>query len=222
MQLHARPDPFRLSEQELRDRAAARLFSAPPAQPAAEGPVPPSDFDLNPEAEAELGARLGRRPAAVLIPVVAGPDMTVLLTQRTDHLPAHAGQIAFPGGKIDEVDAGPLETALREAEEEIGLQRALVEPLGYLDGYHTGTGFRIVPVVGLIRPGFALNPNQAEVSEVFEVPLAFLMNPANHRTDARVFMGRERYYYAMPYRERYIWGATAGILRNMYARLFST
>lgn len=182
---------------------------------------PPSDFDLNPSAFIDWSGHLAARPAAVLVPVVVRDDLFVLLTERTPHLAAHAGQIAFPGGKPDPGDSGPVETALREAQEEIGLDRRFVEPLGFLDDYRTGTGFAVTPVVALVGPGFTLEPNTDEVASVFEVPLAFLMNPANHRIDARTLGGRDRHFYAMPFGERYIWGATAGIIRNMHDKLFA-
>ncbi len=158
----------------------------------------------------------------MLVPVIARGDVTLLFTQRTDHLPAHAGQIAFPGGKMDDGDDGPVATALREAHEEIGLDPALVEPLGLLDPYRTGTGYLITPVVALIEPGFRLSLNRNEVVDAFEVPLAFLMDARNHQTHGRVIGGRERRFHAMPYGERFIWGATAGILKNMHERLFRT
>lgn len=165
------------------------------------------------------------RPAAVLIPIVRRdetPDneATVLLTQRASALRSHAGQIAFPGGKIDHEDGSPLAAALREAEEEIGLERRFVNPLGYLDPYISGTGFRIVPVVALVDPGFSLIINPGEVDDAFEVPLSFLMQPANHQLHAAEWQGRTRRYYAMPFGERYIWGATAGIIHNLYTRLY--
>ncbi len=161
------------------------------------------------------------RPAAVLIPVVDHPQPTVLLTQRSAHLNEHAGQISFPGGKIDASDASPLDAALREAEEEVGLAREFVDPIGYLDLYGTSFGFRILPTVARVRPGFKLRISAAEVDDAFEVPLAFLMNPANHQLLSKQFRGVERHYYAMPYEERYIWGATAGILRVLYERIFA-
>jgi 8-oxo-dGTP pyrophosphatase MutT (NUDIX family) len=160
------------------------------------------------------------RPAAVLVPVVDHPEPTVLLTLRTTDLATHAGQIAFPGGKIDPGDASPLAAALREAEEEIGLDRRHVEPLGYCDLYLSATGFRIVPAVARVAPAFRLTVNPAEVEEVFEVPLAFLMGPENHQQHSREWRGMMRTYYAMPFGERYIWGVTAGILRNLYERLY--
>ncbi len=160
------------------------------------------------------------RPAAVLIPVVDHPEPTVLLTQRSLHLNSHAGQIAFPGGKIDATDASPVDAALREAEEEVGLSREFVEPVGYLDLYGTAFGFRILPTVARVRPGFSLTINHSEVDDAFEVPLSFLMNPANHQVHSKEFRGMERFYYAMPFAERYIWGATAGILRVLYERIY--
>jgi 8-oxo-dGTP pyrophosphatase MutT (NUDIX family) len=160
------------------------------------------------------------RPAAVLIPIVDHPEPTVLLTQRSPHLVDHAGQISFPGGKIDAADASPRDAALREAEEEIGLQRAFVDPLGYLDVYGTSFGFRILPTVARVTPGFTLSINHSEVDDAFEVPLAFLMDPQNHQLHSKEFRGVERTYYAMPFAERYIWGATAGILRVLYERIY--
>jgi 8-oxo-dGTP pyrophosphatase MutT (NUDIX family) len=160
------------------------------------------------------------RPAAVLIPVVDHPQPTVLLTQRSAHLSDHAGQISFPGGKIDPIDATPLDAALREAFEEVGLTREFIDPIGYLDLYATSFGFRILPTVARIRPGFQLTINAAEVDDAFEVPLAFLMDPDNHQLHSREFRGMERSFYAMPFAERYIWGATAGILRVLYERIY--
>jgi 8-oxo-dGTP pyrophosphatase MutT (NUDIX family) len=162
------------------------------------------------------------RPAAVLIAVVEHEQPTILLTQRATHLRDHAGQISFPGGKIDATDASPLDAALREAEEEIGLDRAFVEPLGYLDLYGTAFGFRILPTVARVKPGFQLTINENEVESAFEVPLAFLMDPLNHQIHSKEFRGMERSYYAMPFAERYIWGATAGILRVLYERICLT
>ncbi|MDB5633199.1 MAG: hydrolase [Tardiphaga sp.] len=159
------------------------------------------------------------RPAAVLIAVVEHEQPTILLTQRAAHLNDHAGQISFPGGKIDPTDASPLDAALREAEEEVGLDRSFVEPIGYLDLYATGFGFRILPTVARVKPGFTLAINENEVESAFEVPLAFLMDPANHQLHSKEFRGIERSYYAMPFAERYIWGATAGILRVLYERI---
>ncbi|HEY2756267.1 MAG TPA: CoA pyrophosphatase, partial [Pseudolabrys sp.] len=152
------------------------------------------------------------RPAAVLVPVVDHPEPTVLLTQRAQHLPNHPGQVSFPGGKIESSDADPLAAALRETEEEIGLDRGHVEPLGYLDLYMTTLGYRIVPTIARVKPGFALMLNTAEVDNVFEVPLAFVMDRANVQRHSRDWQGMTRHYYAITFGERYIWGVTAGIL----------
>jgi 8-oxo-dGTP pyrophosphatase MutT (NUDIX family) len=179
------------------------------------------DWDLNPELLADFAVMKPPRPAAVLIGIVARSQLMVLLTQRTHTLSTHAGQIAFPGGKVEPDDGGPIEAALRESFEEIGLDRANIEPLGFIDGYRTGTGFNVSPVVALVRPDFVLRPDPREVDEVFEVPLAFLMNEANHEKHTRDWRGRQRHYYAMPYEGRYIWGATAGMLKNLYQRLFA-
>lgn len=159
------------------------------------------------------------KPAAVLIPIVAHGEGTILLTQRAGDLPDHSGQIAFPGGKIDPGDASPLDTALREAEEEIGLDRSHVRPLGYIPPFLSRTGYLITPVVGLVMPPFRLEPNPHEVADIFEVPLGFLMDPRNHQMQSRVWQGARRHFYAMPYGERYIWGITASILRNLWERL---
>jgi 8-oxo-dGTP pyrophosphatase MutT (NUDIX family) len=158
--------------------------------------------------------------AAVLIPIVMHAEPTVLLTQRTAHMSTHAGQIAFPGGKLDEEDADATAAAQREAYEEVGLEPGWLEVLGQLPLYTTGSAFLVTPVVALVRPGFRLQPNVHEVSDVFEVPLSFLMNPANHRHHQVEWQGVQRQWLSMPYhdglQERFIWGATAGMLRNFY------
>ena len=160
-----------------------------------------------------------RTPAAVLLGLVARPEGPhVILTQRTAHLRDHAGQISLPGGRIEPTDEGPAAAALREAFEEIGLAPGKVELLGGLRHYDTVTGFRIHPVVGWIEPPVELAPDPFEVAEVFEVPLGFALDPLNHRRDSYVRNGEVRHFYVLPYRERYIWGATAGILVN-FARL---
>ena len=161
------------------------------------------------------------RPAAVLVPVVEREQPMVLLTQRAAHLNDHAGQVAFPGGKIDATDPSPMYAALREAEEEIGLDADFVEPIGYMDLYGTPFGYRILPMVARVSPGFELRVNRSEVDDVFEVPLAFLMNPANHFLKTREFRDFTRSYYEMPYGDRYVWGVTAGILRVLYQRMFA-
>jgi 8-oxo-dGTP pyrophosphatase MutT (NUDIX family) len=179
----------------------------------------PSDWDLDPELKGDLAVMQPPRPAAVLVPIVLRSSLTVLLTQRSHDMPSHPGQISFPGGKVEPQDPTPLSCALREAQEEIGLDAEHVEPLGYLDSYRTGTGFQITPVVAFVRPGFEPVLDPREVVEIFEVPLAFLMHEANHQKDSREWRGRTRSFYAMPYQGRYIWGATAGMLKNMHQRL---
>lgn len=179
----------------------------------------PSDFDLNPSARKEAQGQIAARPAAVLVPVIKRPQPTVLFTLRPDHLTVHRGQISFPGGKVESGDDSPVATALREAREEIGLAPSDVNIVGYLDRYHTATGFLISPVVALVPQTFSPAPDPTEVDEVFEVPLAFLMNPDNHRVESKMYKQKIRKFYVMPYRNRYIWGATAGILRNLYMRL---
>ncbi len=191
----------------LRLNALRQRFSAPPA--------------WEPEVRAEPRF-VQRTPAAaaVLVPLVARPEPTLLLTERTRHLSNHSGQVAFPGGKVDQSDAGVVDAALREAEEEVGLARTHVHVLGTLPVYTTGTAFVITPVVAWVEPGFTLQPNPGEVADVFEVPLAFLLNPAHHRRHAFEADGLRREWFSMPYQdgavERFIWGATAGMLRNFY------
>jgi 8-oxo-dGTP pyrophosphatase MutT (NUDIX family) len=210
--------PF--SEADFRLRASRGLHREPPSSLAPEEVRSPGDFDLNPGLAAELEGHPPPRPAAVLVPIIARASLSVLLTLRTDSLPRHAGQIAFPGGRMEERDADPLAAALRETQEEIGLSPSFVEPLGYLDAYRTGTGYRIFPVVALVREGFELALDANEVADAFEVPLDFLMDARNHKTHTRSWQGSERRFYAMPFEQRYIWGATAGIMKNMHERLF--
>lgn len=211
----------RLDGAEFFERAGKRLTLDVPAGLDDPDMVPRrGDHDIDPVMEAIARVR-PIKPAAVLIPVVAREEPTVLLTQRTTHLPDHPGQVAFPGGKIDKGDTSPLDAALREATEEIGLDRRFAFPVGYLDVYMTTLGYRIVPVLARVHPGFALSLNPAEVETTFEVPLAFLMQSANHQRHSREWQGMIRTYYAMPFGERYIWGVTAGILRNLYERIYA-
>lgn len=191
----------------LQLQALQARFAAPPAW----------------EPEVRVEPRFTQRQpaqAAVLLSLVARPEPTLLLTQRTSHLSTHSGQIAFPGGKVDASDADVVAAALREAEEEVGLAREFVQVLGTLPVYTTGTAFIVTPVVALVRPGFTLTPNAGEVADVFEVPLSFLLDPANHRRHTLTAEGVRRDWFSMPYRdgevERFIWGATAGMLRNFY------
>lgn len=156
------------------------------------------------------------KAAAVLVPIVEHEDgLTVLLTRRTDHLADHAGQVSFPGGRIEPEDIDPEHAALREAQEEVGLPPEQVELVGRLDIYRTRTGFEVVPVVGLVRPPLRLTADPYEVAEVFEVPLSFIVDPANHELHSREWRGAKRSFYVLPYEGRYIWGATAGMLVNL-------
>ena len=174
------------------------------------------DRDLNPS----LSPRSPRRCAAVLVPIVERRHgHTVLLTRRSDHLHDHPGQVCFPGGRLDDTDHGPIDAALRETTEEIGLVREFVELAGLLDGYETVTGYGVTPVVAFIRPGFDLTLDEFEVAEVFEVPLAFFLDEASCRIHSGVRDGRRRYFYAFEYDSRYIWGATAGMLVNLQQRI---
>lgn len=201
-------------------RAQARLSLDVPAGLADPDVIPRrGDHDLDPVVSAIAAVR-PIKPAAVLIPVIEREEPMVLLTQRAIHLPDHAGQIAFPGGKIDRSDPTPLAASLREAHEEIGLDGGYVQPIGYLDLYMTTLGYRIVPTLARVQPGFSLALNRAEVDDVFEVPLSFLMEAANHQRHSREWQGMTRTYYAIPFGERYIWGVTAGILRNLYERIY--
>ena len=215
-------DDSDLDSGEFFARARARLdFNVPPGL--TDATIIPASGDAGTDRMIQIVAQERPiRPAAVLIPVVAHAEPTVLLTQRAAHLNDHAGQISFPGGKIDPADATPVDAALREAWEEGGLEPDFVDPVGYLDLYATGFGFRILPTVARVRPGFELRINDNEVESAFEVPLAFLMDPANHQLHSKEFRGVERSYYAMPFAERYIWGATAGILRVLYERLYKS
>lgn len=164
------------------------------------------------------------RPAAVLVPLIDHPSgLTVMLTRRTDTLPDHPGQIAFPGGRLEPLDDGPLDAALRETEEETGLPRHFVRPVGYLPSYLTITGYSVVPVVGFVRPGFEYRPDPVEVAEIFEVPLEFILSPGNHRRESREYRGHEVSYYVIPWkvgrREYRIWGATAAMLIDFARRV---
>jgi len=197
---------------ELRPNALRSRFALPPA--------------WQPELRSEPKF-MDRQPmqAAVLIPIVMRNEPTVLLTQRTEQMSTHSGQIAFPGGKCDVDDADATAAALREAFEEVGLESGFVDVLGQLPIYTTGSAFIVTPVVALVTPGFVLKPNAQEVSDVFEVPLQFVMNPANHRHHQVHWQGLQRQWLSMPYldgaTERFIWGATAGMLRNFYRFLIA-
>ena len=199
-------------------RAHARLGFDVPASLTDQNVIPTKgDPEVDPLIEAAF-TDFPLKGAAVLIGVVDRPQPTIILTQRTQHLRSHAGQIAFPGGKIDPEDASPKDAALREAEEEIGLDRKFVEPIGYLDVYPTKFGFRVMPLLARVQPDFTLKISPDEVEDAFEVPLAFLMDPANHKLVQRE-SGRWS-LYEMPFGDRFIWGATAGMLRALYERIY--
>ncbi len=208
------------TEEQLRRRVHQRLggeISHPP------GPLETAgDHELNPEWPAAGHHGPVRRPSAVLVPLtIRQSGIWVLMTRRADHLANHAGQIAFPGGKICPADRAPVNAALREAQEEIGLHPSYVDVIGRLDDYRTATGFDIAPFIGIVRSGFTLVPDANEVADILQVPLAFVMTPANHQIREVIWRGQPRRFYAMPYKKHYIWGATAGILRRMYERLYS-
>jgi len=170
------------------------------------------DHDLN-----GFRPKPDNREAAVLVPIVKRTDgLNVLFTRRTDHLNHHPGQISFPGGHTEEHDESAEHAALRETHEEVGLPESYIQTIGRLNDYVTRTGFRVTPVVGLVEYPYPSDPDDHEVAEVFEVPFSFLMDPANHQKCSRIFMGKRRYFWAMPYQDYYIWGATAGMLKNLY------
>jgi 8-oxo-dGTP pyrophosphatase MutT (NUDIX family) len=176
-----------------------------------------SDYDLNPLAQRPALRELA--PAAVLIPIVRRSEPTVLFTRRTVHLARHAGQVSFPGGRLHEDDPSLVETALRETREETGIGPSFVSVAGFLDAYETGTGFAILPVVGLLGEGFSLMPDPQEVAEIFEVPLPFLLDAANCERQTGEWRGEKREFYSFRYERHHIWGATAAIVVNLRERL---
>lgn len=179
------------------------------------------DHRFNPDL-APFFERSQLRDAAVLIPVVdRGDEAGVILTKRTEKLRSHSGQISFPGGRLDPTDPTPEFAALRETEEEIGLTSDYIEVVGRMPDYISGSGFRISPVLSVVKPGFRLTINEDEVDDAFEVPLSFLMDPANHNRESGIWQDQERFFYTMPFGERYIWGITAGIIRTLYERLYA-
>jgi 8-oxo-dGTP pyrophosphatase MutT (NUDIX family) len=207
--------PAAVSPDELVRRLAAQ--GRPGRRRSPHGPAecarPRGDHDLNPDF---FDPDQALTPAAVLVPIVTrAPGLTVLLTRRTDHLHDHAGQVSFPGGRIDPGDHDAEAAALRETEEEIGLPRRHIRLAGRLDTYVTRTGFEVTPLVGLVTPPFPITPDSFEVAEVFEVPLGLFLDPASREMHSRVFQGKERHFYAFRYDAYYIWGATAGMLVNL-------
>ena len=198
---------------EIVRRVSERSRRLASGLPVSQAPVG-SDFFLN----GLVSVPETYKPAAVLVPLVKrSSGVTVLLTQRTEDMPSHAGQVAFPGGRRHPEDVDAIATALRETEEEVGIERRFIDVIGTVDFYRTGTGYEITPVVGMVEPGFVTRADPREVAAVFEVPLGHFLDEKNHRIDSRkVADGLERRFYAMPYGERYIWGATAGMLKNLH------
>jgi len=206
------PRGRRLTPEQVRERLAQSIAGERASDPATIAQVR-GDHSLVPGGAPPATALT---PAAVLVPLVMQPqELTVLLTQRTAHLAAHAGQISFPGGSTEAHDRDSIETALRETEEEVGLPRDYVEVIGRLDTYVTSTGFEVTPVVGLVRAPYPMKPDPFEVAEIFEVPLSFILDPQNRKRDSREYKGRLRQFFVFPYADRYIWGATAGMLVNL-------
>jgi 8-oxo-dGTP pyrophosphatase MutT (NUDIX family) len=211
--------PFTASE--FFSRAQERLTFDVPSGFADPNVIPRHDQQgADPTLVAAIAGVRPIRLAAVLVPIIDGDELSVLLTQRTAHLKDHAGQISFPGGKIDASDESPAAAALREAEEEIALPHRFVQPIGYLDVHMTPFGHRIMPVLARVQPGFALRFNKGEVDDAFEVPLTFLMTPQNHKRESRNWNGFTINLYAIPFGDRNIWGATAAIIRNLYERVY--
>jgi 8-oxo-dGTP pyrophosphatase MutT (NUDIX family) len=199
---------------DFRKRAELHLSNSPPLD------WNRSDDDMNDRARM-IPDGVVTKPAAVLVPIVLRADgPTVLLTQRHADLSKHAGQIAFPGGRMDAGETA-LAAALREAHEEIGLESQFVSPLGYLDGYLTITNYMVTPVVALVREGFTLQAQPNEVDDIFEVPLSFLMDAQNRQTQSREWKGMTRFFYVYPHGDRTIWGATAGMIKNLHDRLYN-
>ncbi len=209
---------FAFTAEDVAELARARLYTEARFAPEDSAHSDLAIAGMNPPAELLAAAK----PAAVLIPLLAREEgLTMLLTRRSAGLRQHSGQIAFPGGRIDADDDGPLGAALRAAEEEIGLAPRHVTPLGFLGPYFSTTGFRITPVVALMDAAAPLKPNAGEVDGVFEVPFAFVMDCANHQTHEREWQGQMRRYFAIPHGDHYIWGVTAGIIRMLWLRLYA-
>ncbi len=204
----------------LRDLVTTRLAPPPPPGKLPMDPPARGDYDLTPALRETLPQDRALRHAAVLVPIIDhAHGATVLLTQRTKHLKNHAGQVSFPGGRVEESDAGAVAAALRETAEEIGLAESFIEVIGQLDAYETGTGFHITPVVGLVRPGFTLALDAFEVEAAFEVSLDHILDVASHERRSGFWQGTERHYWVIAHPERYIWGATAGMLVDLARKL---
>jgi len=202
------------TESQILNQLANQLLQAP-------GPVEPrrSDYDLNPDV---LDRPEALSDAAVLVPLIKGRPWSILFTRRAESMSTHAGQISFPGGRVDPEDRDHVHTALRETEEEIGVSADQIEIAGFLDTYETRTGYKITPVVGLIQPGFQLNINTHEVADVFEVPLMHALDDRNYEQHSLEWEGKLRFFYALSYQNHYIWGATAGMLKSLHDRVSKT
>jgi 8-oxo-dGTP pyrophosphatase MutT (NUDIX family) len=201
--------------------SAADFRARAAAQPAIRAGDDYGDHRFNP-GHPRIASKKALRYAAVLIPVIdRGAEATVLLTKRAEKLRNHSGQVAFPGGTIDATDPTAEFTALRETMEEIGLAESFIQVIGRMPDYVAGSGYRIVPVLGVVHPGFSLTLNPDEVDVAFEVPLSFLMDPANHRRDSRMWNDLEWFFYEIPYGGQRVWGVTAGIIRTLYERLYA-
>ena len=222
MEFYLTSQKFEFTADELRRLAQGTLLQeVPPSSLDFSLPSGRSDFDLNPDYHEDLSEKAMTRPAAVLIPVISYENgARILLTRRPKDMASHPGQVAFPGGKVEKTDENIVAAALREAKEEVGLDPGLVDTIGYLDTYQTSSGFRITPVVGLVSSTCHLEIDRREVDEVFEVPLKYLMSEHNHQKHSRIWQGENRAYYAMPYGDKFIWGATAGMLKNFYDRVY--
>nr|VFJ98015.1 MAG: 8-oxo-dGTP pyrophosphatase MutT, NUDIX family [Candidatus Kentron sp. LFY] len=215
--------PLHTTTQSLRDRIVrcVRKLDDLPTEADIRPRSAIGDFDLGPAQKPVSNISL--TAAAVLVPIVKHPHrLSILLTKRTNHLHDHPGQISFPGGRTEKIDNGPITTALRETKEEIGLEASFIEVVGFLDAYETTTRYLVIPVVGLITPGFQLNPDYFEVAEIFQMPLSFLLDPSNHQIQSRTIKGIRCDFYALEYERHFIWGATAGMLINLYHRIMET